>query len=32
MDLMTKDRYSELDFTIFYDLTFEINTKQLYVL
>jgi len=25
---VTKDRYSELDFMIFYDLIFEINTRD----
>jgi len=29
MDLVTKNRYSEVDFTIFYDLIFEINTRRL---
>jgi len=28
MDLVTKDRYSEVDFTIFSDLIFEINTRD----
>jgi len=27
MDLVTNDRYSETDFTIFYDSIFEINTQ-----
>jgi len=31
MDLVTKDRYSEVDCAIFYYLIFEINTRQLVV-
>jgi len=29
MDLVTKDRYSNMDLTVFYYLIFEINTRQL---